>query len=48
MGPSETEKALAPGREIAPDAAAGTGDEGPLIRLGFAAPPVSLRVGPRV
>ena len=48
MGPSETKKALAPGREIARCG----GDGGlyaaarlHLIRHGFAVPPVSLRVG---
>ena len=46
MGPSETKKALAPGREIV--RCGGMGDEGHLIRHGFAVPPVSLRVGPRI
>ena len=48
MGPSETKKALAPGRETIP-----VGDKyyayaaarRRLIRHGFAVPPVSLRVG---
>ena len=48
MGPSETKETLAPGRETIP-----VGDKyyayaaarRHLIRLGFAVPPVSLRVG---
>ena len=51
MGPSETKETLAPGRETIP-----VGDKyyayaaarRRLICHGFAVPPVSLRVGPRV
>ena len=51
LSPAETNNALAPGRETIP-----SGDKyyaraearRRLIRHGFAVPPVSLRVGPRI
>ena len=51
MGPSETKETLAPGREIIPGGDkyyAYAAARRRLIRHGFAVPPVSLRVGPRV